>query len=120
MYYWLEHSRTGPSTFENFRDLWQRIPASDGFWDQSIADPKRDTMFSSAVYYRGGMTLAALRHKIGDADFFRILQTWTAQHRYGNATTAQFVALAEQISGRDLTAFFHTWLWAKTKPATFG
>ena len=36
-----------------------------------------NTMFSQAVYYRGGMTLEALRHRIGDADFFRLLQTWT-------------------------------------------
>jgi len=120
MYYWLEHSGTGPSTFENFRNLWQRTAASSAFWDQSIADPQRDTMFSSAVYYRGGMTLAALRHRIGDADFFQILRTWTATHRYGNATTAQFVALAERVSGQDLGSFFQTWLWDKTKPSTFG
>ena len=77
-------------------------------------------MFSDAVYTRGDMTLAALRHRIGDADFFRLLQTWTQDHRYGNADTAQFVALAEQVSGQNLTAFFQTWLYAKTKPATFG
>ena len=75
-------------------------------------------MFSSAVYYRGGMTLAALRHKIGDAKFFTLLKTWTAQHKYGNATTSQFVALAEQVSGQKLAAFFDAWLWQKSKPAT--
>ena len=77
-------------------------------------------MFSSAVYYRGGMTLAALRHLIGDRAFFRILRTWTATHHFGNATTAQFVALAERISGRDLSSFFQTWLWDRTKPPAFG
>ena len=45
--------------------------------------------------------------------------SWTADHRYGNATTGQFVALAERISGQDLGSFFQTWLWDKTKPATF-
>ena len=44
-------------------------------------------MFSSAVYYRGAMTLAALRHLVGDADFFDILKTWVADHRHGNAST---------------------------------
>jgi aminopeptidase N len=74
-------------------------------------------MFSFAVYYRGGMTLAALRHEIGDTKFFRLLQTWTALHRNGNASTAQFTALANKISGRNLDAFFHAWLWQKSKPA---
>jgi aminopeptidase N len=36
------------------------------------------------------MTLQALREKVGDDVFFRILRDWAAQHRYGNATTAQF------------------------------
>jgi len=116
---WAQHEG-GPSTYATGRDIWKSIPADDAFWNQSIADPKRDTMFSSAVYYRGGMTLAALRHRIGTHDFFTLLRTWTATHRYGTATTGQFIALAEKVSGRQLDAFFHTWLWQKSKPATFG
>ena len=108
------------STYASGKKAYDAVPANDSFWNQSVADPKRNTMFSSAVYYRGGLTLAALRHRIGRADFSRLLRTWTAQHRYGTATTAQFVALAEKISHRDLGAFFHTWLWQKSKPASFG
>ena len=116
---WDQHEG-GPSTYRSARDVYDAIAANSSFWDQSIADPKRDTMFSSAVYYRGGMTLAALRHRIGSHDFFRLLRTWTAQHRYGTATTGQFIALAEKVSGKNLDAFFKTWLWDRTKPASFG
>jgi aminopeptidase N len=84
-----------------------------------VADPQRDTMFASAVYRRGGMTLQALREKIGDEPFFRILRNWTAEHAHGNATTEQFIDLAERISGQDLTAFFQTWLYTTTKPTTW-
>ena len=76
--YWNEHTG-GTATYARFKDEYDRIPASDAFWKQAIADPQRDTMFSSAVYDRGGMTLAALRQKVGDADFFRILRTWVAE-----------------------------------------
>jgi len=107
-----------------FVAVWFVVRIVRGFlaWNDNmpIADPKRDTMFSSAVYYRGGMTLAALRHRIGSHDFFRLLRTWTAQHRYGTATTGQFIALAEKVSGKNLDAFFKTWLWDRTKPASFG
>ena len=58
-----------------------------------VADPQRDTMFASAVYRRGGMTLQALREKIGDDPFFRILRNWTAEHAHANATTEQFIDL---------------------------
>jgi aminopeptidase N len=116
---WAEHVG-GPSTYANAKKVYDAVPAGDPFWNQSVADPKRNTMFSAAVYYRGGMTLAALRHRIGKADFARLLRTWTAQHRYGTATTGQFVKLAEKVSGKKLGAFFHTWLWQKSKPASFG
>jgi aminopeptidase N len=62
------------------------------------------------------MTRQALREKIGNRPFFTLLRTWTATHRNGNATTEQFVALAEQISGQDLTAFFDTWIRSARKP----
>jgi aminopeptidase N len=115
---WTEHTG-GNSTYVSALNTYNRIAATSSFWNQSIADPQRDTMFSSAVYNRGGMTLAALRHRIGDPAFFALLNRWTARHRYGNATTAQFVALAEQVSGENLDSFFDTWLWQKTKPASF-
>jgi aminopeptidase N len=61
----------------------------------------------------------ALREKIGDEPFFRILRNWTAEHAHGNATTEQFIDLAERISGQDLTAFFQAWLYTTTKPTTW-
>jgi len=115
---WGEHTG-GNSTYVSAKNTYDRIPATSSFWNQSIADPQRDTMFSSAVYNRGGMTLAALRHRIGDPAFFTLLNRWPAQHRYGTASTGQFVALAERVSGEDLGSFFDTWLWQKTKPASF-
>jgi aminopeptidase N len=95
-------------------------PAESAFWNVVIADPQRDTMFASAVYRRGGMTLQALREKIGNDDtFFRILKTWTAKYRYGNATTEDFIALSERISGLDLDDFFRVWLYEPSKPANW-
>jgi aminopeptidase N len=47
---------------------------------------------------------------VGNKTFFRILPHRAAQHRYGNLTTAQFIALAERDSGRNLDHFFQVWL----------
>ena len=63
------------------------------------------------------MTLEALRERIGDAPFLRIMRRWYADHRYGNVTTAQFVALAERVSRQDLGEFFDEWLYQPGKPA---
>jgi aminopeptidase N len=76
-------------------------------------------LFNGTIYYRGGMTLQALREKIGDFAFSRILRDWASQNRYGNVTTAQFIALAEQDSGMDLDQFFDAWLYQVGKPTTW-
>jgi len=115
-YLWDEHA-AGPSTFQSARDIydtWANDP--DYFWARRLPDPGRDTMFDLPVYFRGFMTLAVLRHAMGDTRFFRLLRTWTRTHQYGNATTAQFTELASQIAGRDLTLFFDAWLWQPTAP----
>lgn len=63
------------------------------------------------------MTLHALRLTVGDDKFFQILKTWAAEKRNGNATTAEFVAHAEKISGAELSALFDAWLFGKGRPA---
>jgi aminopeptidase N len=117
-YLWTEH-RGGASPHDQFVAEFNSRPASDPFWSVVIADPQRDTMFARAVYRRGAMTLQALRDKIGDDAFFRVLQTWTAEHRQGNGTTAQFIALCERISGQDLSNFFQVWLYTPSKPTSW-
>jgi aminopeptidase N len=65
------------------------------------------------------MTLQALRQKIGDDAFFRILRRWYAENKYGNVTTADFVALSEQVSGQQLDQFFEVWLYTPAKPTSW-
>ena len=45
-----------------------------------------------------------------------ILRSWASTNAGGNVTTAEFIALAERISGQDLDAFFTTWLFTPGKP----
>jgi aminopeptidase N len=68
----------------------------------------------------GAMTLPALRGRVGDEAFSRILRSWFEQQRGRAVTTPQFVALAEQVSGQDLTAFFDEWLSTPARPASLG
>ena len=63
------------------------------------------------------MTLQALREQIGDRAFFTVLRRWYAEHKYGNVSTPEFVALAQQVSRQDLGPFFQAWLYTPGKPA---
>ena len=60
------------------------------------------------------MTLHALRLEVGDDTFFKILRTYYDRYKGGNATTKDFIAVAEEVSGKDLKDFFNTWLYSDT------
>ena len=75
-----------------------------------------DDLFGEPVYLRGGMTLQALRNRVGDADFFGIARTWASGRSGGTGTTAQFIALAETVSGQQLDDLFDAWLFTGSKP----
>ncbi len=96
---------------------YEALDNAADFWANPIDDPGKRRIFGWAIYTRGGMTLAALRRVIGTPDFTELLRTWVARYRFGNATTADFTDLAEEISGADLDGFFDAWLRAAEPPA---
>ncbi|WP_219923875.1 M1 family metallopeptidase [Nocardioides campestrisoli] len=121
---WAEYSswlwtefRGGTTTQEAFDEVLA-IPADDDFWTTVVSDPGRDDLFADAVYERGAATLHALRHRLGDAQFFQLAKSWIGAYGGQAVTTEQFRRLAEAVSGQDLDAFFDTWLDAPVKPAS--
>jgi aminopeptidase N len=112
---WIEHTG-GPTTARTLRDLMRIRPGDRRFWTPPPGDPGPRRAFDETVYVRGGMALEALKQKVGTEVFFAILQRWTADHRYGNATVQDFIATAESVSGQDLDEFFRIWLFDPAKP----
>ncbi len=73
-------------------------------------------IFRPNVYAGGALVLYALRQEIGRTAFERLEREWVTRHRDGTASTADFVRLASDVAGRDLTAFLHPWLHGTTTP----
>jgi aminopeptidase N len=116
---WSEH-QGNKSAHQSFKNLYNTPAQDTAFWTPPPGDPgSPEFMFNGTIYNRGAMTLQALREKVGDGTFFSILRVWAAQHRYGNVTTAQFIALAEQVSGMQLDHFFDVWLYKPDKPTSW-
>ncbi|MEV4371926.1 M1 family metallopeptidase [Nonomuraea sp. NPDC049637] len=115
---WLWQDKIGERGLQTSFDMAYATPAKDAFWRTPPADPGGPAaLFHDPVYYRGAMTLHALRGKVGDMAFFQILSRWTAEHKYGNADTRAFIALSERVSGHDLSGLFTDWLFKPGKPA---
>jgi aminopeptidase N len=108
----------GPTTQQQFQTDYQNSPAI--MWATPPGAPPTNDLFSEhtgdSVYTRGAMTLQALRVAVGDTAFFQILPAWAKQRAGSTGTTDQFIALAEQISGKNLDSLFAAWLYGTTRP----
>lgn len=81
-----------------------------------VAAPGAGDLFATEVYQRGGLALFALRMHLGDAVFFKVLQTYQERYRYSNASTHEFISTAEEVSGENLEAFFNGWIYQPLLP----
>jgi aminopeptidase N len=139
----LAHQWFGDSvSLENWKDIWlkegfatyaswlwqtqgnaeamKRIASftSKHYFDSefSVAEPSPQNLYSNESYNGGALVLYALQQMVGDETFFKILQTYAKQYQYSNAGSDEFIAVAEKVSGKDLTSFFDTWLFSKKMP----
>lgn len=124
---WAYRFNSGPSPEQLF-DTNYNATVMPARWNTAPAAlPSAANLFNTfPVYTRGAMTLEALRQIIGDGPFMELARTFLADNRYGNAGTADFIALARRIA-RDragfeasnlakLDLFVQQWLYTAAKP----
>ncbi len=76
-----------------------------------------DTLFDINVYWRGGLTLEALRRTVGDETFAEILSAWTERYGGGVASTENFLDLVTELAGQEATNVVSQWIFAPDMPA---
>jgi aminopeptidase N len=109
---WLEHVWGREIMLGRVQDIYDEL----GPYTVSTADPGAARLLGDAVYLRGALTIHALRAEVGDDLLFEILRTWTARYAHSTATTADFIALAEEVAQRDLGWVFDRWLFETRLP----
>jgi aminopeptidase N len=83
-------------------------------------------IYGGDIYYKGGWVVHTLRYYLGDEIFFEVLRRWAypteamekiktgAQCR--NATTDEFLHIAEKISGKELGWFWEVYMRQASLP----
>lgn len=106
---WSEHigEHTTAEIAANARDSRQWSPPGD---------PGAERLFSPSVYVRGALTLEALRVEVGDAAFFATLRAYATRFAGRAVSSAEFIAVAQEMSGKDLAALFSSWLFDAKMP----
>jgi aminopeptidase N len=111
-WWWAEHTG-GASAASAARDA---AALGGPALDRPPGDPGPEDLFHPTVYLRGGMALQALREDVGDDAFMRIVRTWLSRHGGGSATTADLVALSEEVSGRPVADLIERWVITQGLP----
>lgn len=67
-------------------------------------------------YQKGGWVLHMLRTQLGDSVFKKIIRKYYATYAGKNADSEDFQIIAEEVSGKNLKAFFKQWLYVAGHP----
>ncbi|HIL58089.1 MAG TPA: M1 family peptidase, partial [Rhodothermales bacterium] len=79
-----------------------------------LADP--EDALTATPYQKGGAVLHLLRLTLGDEVFFRALRQTLRTYDDRPLSTAAFQSELEEVSGRDLDAFFQRWVYGTGVP----
>ena len=112
---WIEHTDGRAALDEWIKSIYESVVANQDHFTPP-GKPTADQLFNGGVYFRGALTLHALRLEVGDEAFFEILRTYHEQYKGSNATTDDFIAVAEKVSGKDLQDLFDNWLYNEEIP----
>ena len=115
-YLYEEAVTPGYDIYYNMRLLDNQVGPQLMEWAILPGDPGPENLFAPAVYYRGALTLHALRMTIGDDAFFASVRKYVDDFGGKSVTTADFVQVVESVSGADLQDFFDSWLFGTPKP----
>jgi aminopeptidase N len=101
-------------------DRMRKIYAKANQWRADsgpVARPTAATLFDNQRYTGGTLVLYALGLRVGPDVFTRIEHRFLAEHRYGAASTEDYIKTAVKVSGDPgVDAFLRAWLYGTTVP----
>ena len=91
--------------------LYQTAEQLKELSDQGKGEKLLNSGASSLTFYqKGAWALHILREEIGDEAFKTAIRNYLEAHKFDNVETSDFIAAAEEASGKDLTDFQKNWL----------
>ena len=74
------------------------------------------TQYYVMVYEKGAYVLNMLRFMLGDEKFFELLHKWYIYGKFKLVKIIDFIRLASEVYGKNLTWFFNQWLYSSGYP----
>jgi aminopeptidase N len=112
---WAE-AKDGSDLDDRYRRAVEMTSKSTDFWAPKLTGMGPGHEFEG-VYDKGILAMQALRRRIGDDAFYRMLSGWPAQYKGGNASWAEFELFVTNLSGQNISVFFDDWFRSTKIPA---
>jgi len=110
---YLEHARGEAALTRYMSSARERVTR---FHEKNPDEPLVDTTFSDPTellntnpYQKGAWVLHMLRREVGTETLWEGLRAYYDRYRNQNASTRNFRAVVENVSGQDLKTFFDQW-----------
>ena len=115
---WEAHHGGWQAGCDYLRDEIQQyyITCENNNGPHTIFNPEYNLMFAPPTYQKSASVLHMLRLKMGNAAFFQFIRSILTTYPGGNINTAEFISLAEQACGQDLSQFFLQWIYSPGIP----
>ncbi|HEX8316166.1 MAG TPA: M1 family metallopeptidase [Flavisolibacter sp.] len=103
---------------ERWKEEREQVIAFSKQSSSPVVDSTKNLMslLNANSYQKGAWVLRMLRNEVGDTTFQKIIQTYYHQYKGSNADSKDFEAVAEKVSGKELTWFFDQWLYQNEIP----
>lgn len=120
--YTYEQARYGADAAEALLDWRWRNPyqyAVERELDAVVNQPSSAfsvANYETMIYAKAALFFDAVRREVGDETYYRLLQEYLDRYRWGVATPADFLAVAEEVSGQELGALYQQWILTASEP----
>ncbi len=95
---------SGTSTEQSYFNSWNNKASSSADWNiPPGAQTASNELYGYQTYTRSAQFWEALKISIGDDAFFALIKEWQTRFAGQSRTSADLKALAEELSGRDIT-----------------
>ncbi|WP_370945126.1 M1 family metallopeptidase [Amycolatopsis sp. cg5] len=113
---WLWQEKSGDDLDARYRAALEITGKSPEFWSHRLTGAPAGHEFEG-VYDKGILAMHALRRKLGEDVFNRLLTGWPQQFKHGNASWDDFELFTSNLAGEKLKPFFDTWFHSDKVPA---
>jgi aminopeptidase N len=116
---YVEKTQGAERAEEFFEGERKKSPSKESLYRGKGSDS--DQAYGNILYSKGAAVLHTLRQFVAnDGEWWQALREFNLEFRYKNATTEDFRAVLERVTGREWKRFFDEWVYGRGYPRAKG